>query len=192
MSEIFLTLKYSLDLHAYADKIKELKNLLVEMFHKSTFQESKDRILNEFTRTNSTIRCVIATVALGMGMDIRDIDLVVHVGCPKSILSYWQEAGRCARDGRQGLSLILYNNFTLSLKTTTPEVKDMIKNKDNKCIRQQIIDFLSVDDNQTMVNKPCDGCDETFCKCSACLCCCVCSVKCKCRSDLDVEVFLST
>jgi ATP-dependent DNA helicase RecQ len=57
-----------------------------------------------------------------MGLDIRDVQLVVHIGCPKSILSYWQEAGRCARDGRQGFSLILYDSFTLALKTTD---KDM-------------------------------------------------------------------
>ncbi|XP_052061903.1 uncharacterized protein LOC127701969 [Mytilus californianus] len=77
-------------------------NILIEMFHKSTHQDSKDRILKEFKLKESKIRCVIATVALGMGLDIRDVDLVVHIGCPKSVLSYWQEAGRCARDGRQG------------------------------------------------------------------------------------------
>lgn len=192
VSEIFLTLKDSLDLHAYADSIKESKNLLVEMFHKSTFQDSKDRIISEFIRPNSTIRCVIATVALGMGMDIRDIDLVVHIGCPKSILTYWQEAGRCARDGRQGLSFVLYDNFTLSLKTTSPEIRDVIKNKDNKCIRQEIINFLSVGDCPKLESKPCEGCDEAACKCSACICCNVCSVKCKCKSGLDIDLFLSS
>ena len=47
-----------------------------------------------------TVLVIIATVALGMGLDIRDVQLVVHIGCPKSILSYWQEADRYARDGR--------------------------------------------------------------------------------------------
>jgi ATP-dependent DNA helicase RecQ len=71
------------------------------MYHKSTHQDSKERILTEFKSGSSRIRCIITTVALGMGLDIRDVQLVVHIGCPKSILSYWQEAGRCARDGRQ-------------------------------------------------------------------------------------------
>ena len=34
---------------------------------------------------------------LGMGIDIKDVDMVVHMGSPKSLFSYWQEAGRCAR-----------------------------------------------------------------------------------------------
>ena len=66
----------------------------------------------EVAEFDALIFFFIATVALGMGLDIRD------VSCPKSILSYWQEAGRCARDGRQGFSLILYDDFTLALKTT--------------------------------------------------------------------------
>jgi len=60
------------------------------------------------------VRCLVATVALGMGLDITDVDLIVHVGWPKSVLSYWQEADRCARDGRNGFSLILYDHFTIS------------------------------------------------------------------------------
>jgi superfamily II DNA helicase RecQ len=85
------------------------------MFHKSTYQDSKDRIISEVKSNNSTIRCLVATVALGMGLDIRDVDLIVHVSCPKSALSYWQEAGRCARDGRNGFSLILYDHTSLYL-----------------------------------------------------------------------------
>ena len=99
--EIFLTDKDSLGAVAYFDKKKQADNILVEIYHKSTHQDSKERILTEFKSGSSRIRCIIATVALGMGLDIRDVQLVVHIGCPKSILSYWQEAGRCARDGRQ-------------------------------------------------------------------------------------------
>ena len=90
---------------------------MVEIHHKSTHQDSKERILTEFKTGSSRIRCIIAIVALRLGLDIRDVQLVVHFGCPKSILSYWQEAGRCARDRRQGCSLILYDGFTLALKT---------------------------------------------------------------------------
>jgi ATP-dependent DNA helicase RecQ len=115
VSETFMTLKDSLGLHAYLYQIKHPQNILVEMFHKSTYQDSKDRIISEVKSNNSTIRCLVATVALGMGLDIRDVDLIVHVSCPKSALSYWQEAGRCARDGRNGFSLILYDHTSLYL-----------------------------------------------------------------------------
>ena len=63
------------------------------------------------------------------GLDIRDVDLVMHIGCPKTFRSYWQETGRCARDGRAGYSLVLCDKFTLSLKTTEKEVAQLILNK---------------------------------------------------------------
>jgi len=83
---------------AYNNNIQSSSNLLIEMFHKCTNESSKSRILNEGTKTESTIRCLVATVALGMGLDIQDVDFIVHIGCPKSVISYWQDAGRCARD----------------------------------------------------------------------------------------------
>ena len=77
-----------------------------------------------------------------MGLDIRNVQLVVHIGCPKSILSYWQEAGRCARDGRQGFSLILCDGFTLALKTTDKDMAAVVKNDSKTCIRKLILETL--------------------------------------------------
>ena len=193
VSEIFVTLKDCLDTFAYANGTKSSENLLVEMFHKSTHTDSKDRIIKEFKKENSRIRCVIATVALGMGLDIRDIELVVHIGCPKSVLSYWQEAGRCARDGRDGLSLILYDGFTLSLKSTAKEMAQILKNtSEEKCIRLQILNHLSAGSKLDIITKTCRGCESHVCKCQSCRCCSVCAKKCPCheRCLFDVEAFL--
>ncbi|CAG2236210.1 recQ [Mytilus edulis] len=195
VSDLFLCLKDNLELHAYANQEKKASNLLVEMFHKSTSEDSKERILKEFKREDSRIRCLIATVALGMGLDIRDIDLVIHIGCPKSVLSYWQEAGRCARDGRDGFSFVLYDNFTLSLKTTGKCIRDIIKNT-STCIRRQIVNSLTVDNfkEDTLDTKKCEGCDLQQCRCPACKCCAECSKNCTCqeRSKFSVEEFLQT
>ncbi|VDI05716.1 Hypothetical predicted protein [Mytilus galloprovincialis] len=194
VSEIFCTLKDCLGVKAYIDGIKYPNNILIEMFHKSTHQDSKDRILKEFKLKESRIRCVIATVALGMGLDIRDVDLVVHIGCPKSVLSYWQEAGRCARDGRQGLSLIIYDMFTVSLKNTAKDIAKVVQNKDNTCIRTQVLSLLS--DQKTVASLSesdiCSGCDLEHCDCSSCRCCSVCIEKCPCqkRCLFNVQTFL--
>lgn len=190
VSDIFLTFKSCLGPNAFSEGLVDADHLLIEMFHKSTHQDSKTRIISEFKRENSTIRCVIATVALGMGLDIKDIDLIVHIGCPKSILSYWQEAGRCARDGRQGYSLILYDNFTLSLKSTAKDIADVIKNK-NQCLRQQILDLLTVGERVVLHPVSCSGCDFDPCRCLACRCCSVCSSQCYCHErQFDVGKFL--
>ncbi|XP_063416394.1 uncharacterized protein LOC134698034 [Mytilus trossulus] len=194
VSEIFCCLKDSLGKMAYVDGIVDGNQVLLEMYHKSTHQDSKDRIINEFKTKTSRIRCVIATVALGMGLDISDIDLVVHIGCPKTVLSYWQEAGRCARDGRQGYSLILYDNFTLALKTTDKDIADIVKNKDGKYIRKQILDVFSDEDsNQEIEKESCEGCELDWCQCSMCKCCTLCASKCQChtRCSFSVQKFLN-
>ena len=163
------------------------------MYHKCTHDTSKSRILTDFCKDSGTIRCVVATVAMGMGVDIPDIDMVVHIGCPKSVISYWQEAGRCARDGRQGFSLVMYDNFTASLKTTDKAMKAIVLNEDTNCLRSQILKTLSLGNEKQSQCKPCKGCDLPICECEACKCCSVCGEKCRCSKNrsLTIESFIS-
>ena len=193
VSKIFIALKDTLGKYAYADLTEDSDHLLIEMFHKCTHESSKQRILQQFSKEDSKIRCITATVALGMGIDIPDIGLVVHIGCPKSTISYWQEAGRCARDGRNGYSIILYDNFSASLKTTEKTISEIVKNPHEKCIRKQIMHVFSISDDTEINNVPCEGCDLPVCSCACCKCCSICLKKCKCSDNksYDVQKFLS-
>ena len=80
---------------AYVDGKIDSPHILLEMYHKSTHQDSKDRIINEFKKGDSHIRCIVATVALGMSLDIRDVDLVMHIGCPKTLVILAGERSLC-------------------------------------------------------------------------------------------------
>ena len=142
VSQTFISLKEALGEYAYVGKTPNVENLLIEMYHKCTHDTSKQRILTNFSKVNSSIRCIVATVALGMGIDLPDVRLVVHIGCPKSVISYWQEAGRCARDGQPGYSLIIYDNFTAALKTTDKDMSQLVKNVAEKCFRVQILNVF--------------------------------------------------
>ena len=72
---------------------------MIEMLHSSADQKTNDWIIQEFTSTTSIIRVLVSTIAFGMGVNIPDVEVVIHWGAPKGVLSYWQEVGRGGREG---------------------------------------------------------------------------------------------
>ncbi len=60
-----------------------------------------------------TVRAVVATNALELGVDIGRLDAVVMVGYPGSISSTWQRAGRAGRRGRPSLAVLVAGSSAL-------------------------------------------------------------------------------
>ncbi|KAF9619754.1 hypothetical protein IFM89_009096 [Coptis chinensis] len=68
----------------------------------------KDREESHRSFIRDEVHVMVATVAFGMGIDKPNIRCVIHYGCPKSLESYYQERGRCGRDGLASICWLYY------------------------------------------------------------------------------------
>ncbi|CAG2229226.1 recQ [Mytilus edulis] len=104
-------------------------NRIVELYTSSTDEKTQNRILNCFREKEGKIRVLVATIAFGMGLNITDIDIIVNWGAPKTVMSFWQEVGRCGRDGRQAWNINYPYGRSLSPQVTDKEVALIMREK---------------------------------------------------------------
>ncbi len=62
---------------------------------------------------NGTVRCVVATSALELGVDIGDMGASVLAGYPGTIASTWQRAGRAGRRENRSLAVLVASSAPL-------------------------------------------------------------------------------
>jgi ATP-dependent DNA helicase RecQ len=60
-------------------------------------------------------KAVVATNALGMGIDKPDIRFIIHTQMPSSLVHYYQEIGRAGRDGLPTYLLLFFQPDDISL-----------------------------------------------------------------------------
>ncbi|KAL3687443.1 hypothetical protein R1sor_013752 [Riccia sorocarpa] len=68
-----------------------------------------DTRANVHTRWSSNkIQVIVGTVAFGMGINKPDVRFVIHHSLSKSLETYYQESGRCGRDGLPAHCLLFF------------------------------------------------------------------------------------
>ena len=116
-------------------------------------ERRKKQLLFDFLQGKRKI--MIATSAFSMGIDVADIELVVHFNAPISMTDYIQQIGRAGRDGRKAHCVLFYdqngdddaisNSLIKKSKKQSAKAAKTIKSKLN-----QVHDFIHSDN--CMVN----------------------------------------
>ena len=76
--------------------------------------DADEKIANQDAFMSDHVRIIVATSAFGMGVDKKDVGLVVHYDISDSLENYVQEAGRAGRDPElQARCFVLYSDSDL-------------------------------------------------------------------------------
>lgn len=108
------------------------KGIFTQAFHAGRSEPEKRNIQDDFVTGKIPVIC--ATNAFGMGIDKKDIRLVIHADIPGSLENYLQEAGRAGRDTAPADCILLYeqedieDQFSLNAysKLTLKDIKKIL------------------------------------------------------------------
>jgi Helicase conserved C-terminal domain len=91
----------------YGNSVGRVKQMATALECEAYYRDVDDK--NEvFQRVvGATCRVVVATNALGLGIDIPDIRVVVHMDRIRSLRDFAQESGRAGRDGKVSESIMM-------------------------------------------------------------------------------------
>ena len=147
------------------------ENRLFAQFHSPQTKEMKDKVLKQLCSTHNGIRVVFATVALGMGVDIRHTKCSTYyptlyhtVLLPRNWQS-WKGWSTCN-------SHTLFNNRDIA--KNKPGMKDAVQNfcqSEGQCLRKYLLAQLDTDKkilNHFSPKHICCSVCKSECKCSSC------------------------
>lgn len=140
-------------------------NRFAEIYTRASTTGLKEQVIKAFQKELSSLRVVFATIAFGMGLDVQDIQQVIHVGPSTDLEDYAQEIGRAGRSGQPAKAILIakYNRYA------SEEMKSYMNNA-TECRRvfiyKQFLQGESIHSN-TPLCSCCDVCLKD-CKCGRC------------------------
>ena len=127
---------------------------------------------------------MVATNSFGLGIDHKTIRYVINYDLPESVEDLAQQQGRCSRDGKRGVCILLYNESDLYIneyfinqledntELSSDEIKKLKKRKreklndvityatTNKCLHQYLVNYFGQIHSSSCSN--CSNCLDSY------------------------------
>ena len=156
-----------------AEEISEILNLNnIKSLPYHAGLEQRVRVKTQDAFLKEEVNVIVATIAFGMGIDKPDVRYVIHYNLPKSLENYYQETGRCGRDGGEGQCILYYKNEdvekfqSFNAKKTAVEkeigkklLEDIVSYIESKdCRRKNILHYFGENYEKNTCKEKCDNC----------------------------------
>lgn len=159
--DVFCHLDTVLGKHGYIASDGTSSMRLFAMYFHDTLPGKKDAILKDLLSESGHFRVVVATNALGMGIDMKGVNSIYHYGVPRDLEDYLQEIGRAGRSGEPASASLFFK--AIQAVGSSLEMKEYVRNIDS-CRRALLLKHFG----------------STFTEVKGCLCCDICTQQCDC------------
>ena len=146
LAYMYMYLNYELKDMAYVGE-KLPHNKIFMQYHADYPEDMKQIIVRDLCSVQPKIKLVLATVALGMGLNAPSIQRIIHCRPPTTLEKYLQEIGRAGRNGQQSEAILYYNNSDIApcRAGLQRSVIDYCNNQ-SQCYRHILMKYFGFDD----------------------------------------------